>query len=238
MNSSPLSGLIATTSVIFILCLSGISFAADPPELENLRETYLEHKQKLTRSYIGQLSVLEENMLSTGNSSGARAVRQEKQKVSAELAAATKIQRPTPPPQPKPTPAPAPPPKKRDPKTHVSSIEGLAGAAKFSKNNIYTFNLPSIGYKTSVSFWATGRRSTESTGVVWLITPTGERIKVMKWKDSLFDKPSTEVSSYKKIRPITKDISELVTMPGVYKIEFNWTGGIDPLVIYRVEVTS
>jgi len=228
---------VATISIVLFFCLGSSIFAADPPELEGLRETFLVHKQKLIRSYMEQLSILEQNMLKNGNRTGAEAVRLEKQKVGKDLAPVTKIQSPTPPPK---VAVPAPPPvvKKRNPKTHVSSVEGLAGAAKFSKNNIYTFNLPDTGSKSTVTFWATGRRSTESVGNIWLITPDGKREKVGKWKDSYFDKPSTEISSYKRLRPITKDISELVTRPGVYKIEFEWTDGIDPLVIYRVEVTS
>ena len=128
--------------------------------------------------------------------------------------------------------------KKHIPKTYVSSVKGLAGAAKFSKNNIYKFNLPKVGANSSLTFWASGRRSTDSTGHVWLITPDGLRKRVGKWKESYFDKAASDASSYKRLLPITDDISELVTRPGVYKVEFEWTGGIDPLVILRVEITS
>ena len=70
-----------------------------------------------------------------------------------------------------------------------------------------------------------------------------EKSQIIKQVGNLWDNRLNQLFCHldwkaAKIRPITKDISELVTMPGVYKIEFNWTGGIDPLVIYRVEVTS
>jgi hypothetical protein len=241
----------AAIVIVSFFCLASISFAAAPAELQGLRKTYQDHKHKLIKSYIAQLLVLEQNMLSNSDLAGAKAVRLEKQQVEKELApAAKKIQRPTPsppaavapkpvPPKPvPPKPKPVPVVKRHIPKTYVSSVEGLAGAAKFSKNNIYKFNLPKTGTSSSLTFWASGRRSTESTGHVWLITPDGIRKKVGKWKDSYFDKPASDASSYKRLQPITEDISDLVTRPGVYKIEFEWTGGIDPLVILRVEITS
>ncbi|MBU0486034.1 MAG: hypothetical protein KKB30_16135 [Proteobacteria bacterium] len=126
----------------------------------------------------------------------------------------------------------------RSPQTHTSSIKGLAGAPDFSRNNIYTFTLPDIGRSSVLAFWATGLRSTDSTGNVWLITPAERRVKVGKWKESNFEIPSAEVSSYYKLKPITEDISDLVTKPGQYKVEFEWTGGVAPLVIFRVEITS
>jgi hypothetical protein len=243
MSNKVVFRAVAITSVVLFFCLTSNSFAADPTELQGLRTTYQDHKQKLDKSYLNQLSVLEQNMLNNGNLAGAKAVRKEKQRIDKELAPVVKkVQSPTPPPAaiapPPPKPKPKPVVKKHIPKTYVSSVEGLAGAAKFSKNNIYRFNLPKVGANSSLTFWATGRRSTESTGHVWLITPDGVRQRVGKWKDSYFDKPASDVSSYKRLRPITNDISGMVTRPGVYKIEFEWTGGIDPLVIFRVEVTS
>lgn len=215
--------------------------AAPPAELESLQASFVSQKERLMYNYLQQLTALEGTMLNSNNISGANAVKSEITKIKEEL---EKIAQTSSPESTKqtaaipPKPAPKPVIIKRDPKTHVSEIEGLAGAANFSKNNVYTFNLADIGSASSLRFWATGRRSIESTGTVWLLNPDGRREKVSKWKDRNFDEPSTEISSYRKLKPINVDISRVVTKPGTYKVEFEWTGGIDPLVIYRVELTS
>ena len=41
-------------------------------------------------------------------------------------------------------------------------------------------------------------------------------------------------SDGRKVKALINDVKEA----GTYKVEFEWTGGIDPLVIYRVELTS
>lgn len=128
--------------------------------------------------------------------------------------------------------------KEHVPRTHVSSRQGLAGSDGSSKNNVYTFNLEGIGNSTTLAFWATGRNSTDTYGKVWLITPDNRRIFIRIWKESYFEYPTTEIATYYKLRPITEDITKKVTKPGIYKVEFEWTEGTDPLVIYRVEITS
>jgi hypothetical protein len=128
--------------------------------------------------------------------------------------------------------------KEHTPQTHVSSIQGLAGNAQITKNNVYTFNLPGIGKTSTLAFWATGQSSIDTYGKVWLITPRGRRVIVGIWKESYFKQPSTEISSFYKLKPITENITKKVNGPGTYKIEFEWTDGKDPLVIYRVEITS
>jgi hypothetical protein len=138
-----------------------------------------------------------------------------------------------------PKPAPKPELKKvHTPQTRVSSVQGLAGNAKVSQNNVYSFELSEIGASTTLAFWGTGLNSLDSYGKVWLITPDGKRLIVGIWKESYFEKPSTDVYSYYNLKPITENISKKVTGPGTYKIEFEWTNGKDPLVIYRVEITS
>jgi hypothetical protein len=143
---------------------------------------------------------------------------------------------------PKPVPAPVaakPEPKKEHtPQTHVSSVQGLAGNDKVTKNNVYTFELAEIGASTTLAFWGTGQNSIDTYGKVWLLTPDGNRLIVGIWKESYFKKPATDVFSYYNLQPITENISKKVTGPGTYKIEFEWTNGKDPLVIYRVEITS
>ncbi len=128
--------------------------------------------------------------------------------------------------------------KEHTPQTHVSSVQGLAGNAKTNQNNVYTFNLSGIGSSSTLAFWATGKNSLDTYGKVWLITPEGRRIIVGIWKESYFTAPSTDITSFYQIQPITEDITKKVSGPGTYKIEFEWTDGKDPLVIYRVEITS
>lgn len=124
------------------------------------------------------------------------------------------------------------------PKVYISSVEGLAGKGELSKNNIYTFDLPEIGSSTQMAFWATGKNSIDSYGKVTLVTPEGKRHFVRIWKESNFKQPSTEISSFYMLKPFSDDITKKVSGPGTYKIEFEWTGGKDPLIIFRVEITS
>jgi hypothetical protein len=126
----------------------------------------------------------------------------------------------------------------REPITQVSSVQGLAGAPNFSENNIYSFTLGQIGPTSTLTFYVTGRRSTDSTGNIWLITPDGRRAKAGHWSSSVLDGPATEVISYENLKPISADISPWVKTTGTYQVEFEWTGGLDPLVIFRVEIAS
>ncbi|MCK4838424.1 MAG: hypothetical protein KAS94_06440, partial [Desulfobulbaceae bacterium] len=128
--------------------------------------------------------------------------------------------------------------KEHTPQTHVSSARGLAGNGKINKHNVYTFNLPEIGSSSTLAFWATGRNSIDTYGKVWLITPGGRRIIVGIWKESYFTEPSTDITSFYKLKPVTEDITKKVLGSGTYKVEFEWTDGNEPLVIYRVEITS
>jgi outer membrane biosynthesis protein TonB len=141
-------------------------------------------------------------------------------------------------PTPKPVAAKPVPKKEHIPQTHISSIKGLAGNAETTKNNVYTFNLPGIGSSSTLAFWATGLNSIDTYGKVWLTTPNGRRVIVGIWKESYFKQSSTQISSFYKLKPITADITRKVSTPGTYKVEFEWTDGNDPLVIYRVEITS
>jgi hypothetical protein len=161
-------------------------------------------------------------------------------KLEAKAEAKPVAQKPVPEPEPPPKPAakkPAPP-GEHIPRTQVSSEKGLAGKAGVNEKNVYTFELPSLGETTTLAFWATGRNSLDSYGKVWLITPEGNRVIIGIWKESYFEKPSTEVYSYYNLKPITENITRKVSGPGTYKVEFEWTNGKDPLFIYRVEITS
>jgi len=203
----------------------------------------LEAMRPLLASYQQKLDELSTRFRQEGNEEKAREAQEEKALIEAELARLIKAEEETRVPA-VPVPVASSQPSqeqaavKRVPKTYVSSTRGLAGAASFSENNVYEFTLPEVGPVSTLTFYATGRRSLDSVGNVWLLTPTGEREKVLKWKENYFKDPSTEVESYKKLKPIREDISEYVKVPGTYRVEFEWTGGIDPLVVYRVEITS
>ena len=226
-------------AVSTMLIFASIGNAAPTTTLKGLQESFFKQKERLMYSYLKQLVTLETHILTSSNQRGATEVKAEINRIEGEI---KKIR--TSPSSLAPTAAQAPKPtpksviKRRAPKTHTSEVEGLAGAANFSKNNIYTFHLTDTGTVSTLKFWATGRRSIESGGNVWLITPDGQRKKITKWKERHFDEPASEISSYKKIKPFIEDISKFIIKPGTYKVEFEWTGGIDPLVIYRVELTS
>lgn len=128
--------------------------------------------------------------------------------------------------------------KEHIPQTYISSVEGLAGKPELAKNNIYEFDLPEIGSSTQIAFWATGKNSLDSYGEVWLVTPEGRRSFIRIWKESNFKQPASEISSFYMLKPFTDDITKKVSGPGLYKVHFEWTGGKDPLVIFRVEITS
>ncbi len=131
------------------------------------------------------------------------------------------------------------------PKTYASSVQGLAGTPNFSKDNIYTFSLPETGSLSTLTYYAIGLHNENNTfGTIWLITPDHKREKIGKWKSSDFNNPAAPSQNqknaidYKTLTPISLDISGLVKEPGNFRIEFEWTDGVAPLVIYRVELTS
>ncbi len=231
-----LSIIVVSSMLIF----TSTGNAAPATTLKNLQESFFKEKERLLYTYLSQLATLETYLLTNRDPSQAAEVKAEINRIQNELRMIPQASPSSQPAIAAPAPKPAPKPviKKREAKTHSSEVEGLAGAANFSKNNTYTFQLTDIGNVSTLKFWATGRRSIDSVGNVWLTTPSGQREKITKWRERNFEEPSTEISSYKKITPIVEDISQFITEPGTYKIEFEWTGGIDPLVIYRVELTS
>ena len=141
-------------------------------------------------------------------------------------------------PAPVPTPAPVQKAKPHTPLIIAMTQRGLAGSVDYSKGNIYPFTLGETGPKSNLTYWATGHRSTDSYGEIWLSTPDGERHRIGKWKKSYFDTPAAEIKKYSQLKPVSIDISDYLTTPGDYNVEFHWTDGIDPLVIFRVEIRS
>lgn len=129
----------------------------------------------------------------------------------------------------------APPP--REPETVVMTTRGLAGAPDFSRNNVYAFTLKNPGSRTTLTYRASGRRSTDTYGDIFMTTPDGKRHRAGKWQPDDFSE-SAEEAGCKGLVPITLDISDYVSAPGPYAIEFRWNDGIDPLVICRVKIKS
>ncbi|MBU0481603.1 MAG: hypothetical protein KKG47_10915 [Proteobacteria bacterium] len=221
--------------------------AADLNNLVLIQKKFAASIRPQFEAYSRELSELEKTIAGQSDNTGLTEVRNEIQRVDVQLKSLTALANyqpvvnPAVAPEPEKTPAPVLTKtieKAHQPTTHVNNTKGFAGAPKFSKNNIYSFNLPETGKQSNLTFYATGRRSVETEGLVWLIGPDGKKEKVTKWKAKDFKSSATEIKSYEKLDPITEDISDLVAEPGQYKVEFEWTGGIDPLVIFRVELTS
>ncbi len=262
-----ISAALAFVFVIATVLIAVNSTAAPPTELQDLRKSFTaewkgasddEKRQELLNNYIKDLTSLVYYMRGNGHDRASiNAVRGEIRKANNALLGEGEIigEEPEPeaaeaepatvaPPSAGTEPAASPVPaqeqaaKKRSPQTHVMTTRGLAGAPEFSKNNIYTFTLASVGPRSTLAYWATGRRSTDSFGEIWLTTPDRRRHRIAKWKRGYFRKPSTDISSYYQLKPITEDITKYVNSPGAYSVEFHWTDGIDPLVIFRVEITS
>lgn len=221
--------------LLFVFAATGA--AAPETTLLTLQTSFVSQKKQLMYSYLQQLAALETAIVTSNSREGADEVKAEITRIKEEIKRLPEFLQP-----PQAIAVPEPPPQivisKRDPVTHTNEVQGLAGAASFSKNNIYTFYLAVTGPSSTLKYWATGRRSADSEGNVWLITPAGQREKINSWRERNFTAPATEISSHEKITPFTGDISKFVTAPGTYRVEFEWTGGIDPLVIYRVELTS
>lgn len=246
----PRSQTLVIFLLAFIVTISiSASSSANLNELLNIQQKFAASIKPQLESYYQELSELEKSIEGQSNPEELNEIRNEIKRVENQLNGIKNVinYKPagvTPPPPkkidpPKPEPVITPEPiLPHTPQTHIKDIRGLAGAPKFSKNNVYTFNLANTGKNSHVKFYATGRRSTDTAGEVWLIKPDGEKIRITKWKENNFKYSSEEINTYKKLEPITVDISENINGPGLYQIEFQWTDGIDPLVIYRVELTS
>ncbi|MFN2366376.1 MAG: hypothetical protein ABR523_07940, partial [Desulfurivibrionaceae bacterium] len=135
---------IFAVGVMLLGAPAGESAAAEELNLQDLRKSFFSSKQKLLYNYLEKLVQLETSIVTSSNPREAAEVKIEIARVENEL---KKISGTTPTLMPMASAAAPPPPAakpvniKRKPKTHVSRIEGLAGAPSFSKNNIYTFHL-------------------------------------------------------------------------------------------------
>jgi hypothetical protein len=187
--------------------------------------------------YVKDLEGLEQILIQRRDLKGALLVQEEKKRVmsgtGAVAASTTSTAAPI-----AVTPRPAAASQSPGPFTYKSETEGLAGAARFSKNNVYKFNMSEVRSNTKLTAYAAGRGSKNTYGEIFLITPAGQRIVVKDWSPSDFSDSMKEVMSYKKLDPIVVMISQYVTSPGTYQVSFEYNKGIEPLIIKYVELKT
>lgn len=212
------------------------------PELKKTITSEYEKQKKaalgnINAKYIKDLEALEQTLIQKRNLKGALVVQEEKERImnGASVSAISAPQRVE---TLKTTPPPAASKPKAGPFVYKSDTEGRAGAPGFSKNNIYKFSMNEVRGKTKLTIYASGRGSTNTYGDIYLITPTGQKQKIFDWSPSDFKNSVKDVRSYKKLKPIATMVSEYVTRPGTYKIEFNWQKGVDPLIIKYIELIT
>ena len=216
--------------------------AQEPEQLTKMREVYISNKNSslysLMLDYSKQLENLEITFRQNNNTEAAAAINAERDRIQVEMNAIGNSTGTVAAAAPAPAVVPEPVQQAHVPQTYVSDVEGFAGAARFSKNNKYTFNIPSAGPNSRLTFHASGRSSVDTKGTVYLVTPDGKRHEIYNWSYRDFEKPAEEAGSYKKLKPITADITEYVKQPGPYTVEFIWKDSIQPLIIKRVELYS
>ena len=101
--------------------------------------------------------------------------------------------------------------------------------------NIYSFDIAELRENCELKFWASAENRRGSKGDVILNTPTGSRV-IHSWKVDDDTIPVKRITDYKKLTPISYDISKHVTKAGTHKVHFKYRGGSDAYVILRVEI--
>ncbi len=221
--------LFAVVAVLFLLAAVNVRAAS---RLDLLKQEFAAAKAraelKLERDYLGKLTALR------GRVTGAElaAVEAEIADVRARITALGGTVPPLP------AAAAAAAKKTHTARDYVSNVKGWAGIPEFSRNNTYGFLLPEVGAKTTLTFYASGRGSTDTFGKVYLVTPDGKQKKIYRWSPDDFEIPVKEARNYRDLKPVRVDISKLVRAPGRYLVRFQYTGGDDPLAILRVEIRS
>lgn len=125
------------------------------------------------------------------------------------------------------------------PQIYASQTKGLAGSGSNIFNNIYAFDIQLFGKQSWLSFNGYGRKTNNSFGEVYLITPAGQRHQVASWSpDQLKASNYYGVKSAKDVKAIKTDISQLINATGTYKVEFTYRDGNEPLTIYQVEIKT
>lgn len=194
--------------------------------------------KSVNNKYVRDLDALEQSLIQQRNLKGALLVQEEKKRTLSGTGAISPAPTPVATPSPAATPKPVASPKKPGPFLYKSETEGLAGAGSFSKNNVYEFNMTEVRGNTKLTIYASGRRTTDTYGNIFLTTPAGQKIRLHKWSPDNFKDSVKEVSSYKKLKPIVKMVSNNVSRPGTYQIAFEYKKGVDPLIIKYVELKT
>jgi len=211
------------------------SRALPADSLAALRKEFRENKARaelrLSRHYLQKLTGLRNRLAIHGDRKKISAVDEEIRRINARMASLGE----KPPSILSPREMPAP---KHVVRNYVVQAKGWAGIPEFSKNNVYSFELPEIGDKTTLTFYASGRTSTDTYGDVYLVTPEGKQKRVYRWSPDDFEIPLKEAMTYRHLKPVRVDISGLVRKPGRYQVRFQYRDGDDPLGILRVEIKS
>ncbi len=187
---------------------------------------------EISRNYLKELVALRDRAAASGNSGELTAVTAEISRIRNEITALGGNA--VVPPAPVARPAAV----NHIARDYVKTVKGWAGIPEFSHNNVYEFTIPEAGNQSTLTFYASGRDSVDTYGDVFILTPDGKRKKIYKWSPDDFEIPLKEVRSYKHLKPVRVDITEFVSRPGSYRIEFAYRKGDDPLGILRVEIRS
>ena len=122
---------------------------------------------------------------------------------------------------------------------YVNSSHGVAGASGNVSKNIYSFAIKEFGKNSELIFHAFGKRSNDSHGDVYLITPNGKRRKVANWSPKNLEATNFfGVQAAKDVRPVKTDISKYVTSSGKHQVEFRYKNGNEALNIFQVTINS
>ena len=193
----------------------------EPKKLSELRQQFESRKQKAIEmaerpiliDYKNALEGLQNALTEKKDLVGALAVRSEKEKILAELS-----------------------PTKQD--TYISEQVGSAGYPQNTYENLRKFDIKNPGKKTILKLWIVGADGNDTGGDVQLISGDVKNT-VYTWSGKSFPKviqgPYNK-QSFRKVKPIECDISEWVQKPGEYSVNFQYTGGYNPLAILRVAI--
>ncbi len=106
-------------------------------------------------------------------------------------------------------------------------------------DNVFKFNLKSIGQNTELIAYMHGLNGYRSNGKIFLKDPLGEKKEIGEWDPPSLEKLPTEMdTSYRKVKPSEIDITRYVTVPGNYEITFQYIAGPHALIIQRVEIIT
>ncbi len=204
--------------------------------LATLKNAFISEKNsmelEISKRYLNQLIILRNQAAATGNSGDLTAVTAEISRIRTGITALGGAAVAPPAPTVKALTS------RHIARDYIKVIKGWAGIPEFSRNNIYSFNIPETGKVSTLKFYASGRDSTDTYGEVFLTTPEGRTSRIYKWSPDDFEIPIKEARIYKHLKAVRVDISKFVREPGTYRVKFKYRKGDDPLGILRVEINS